>query len=142
MSWRSPDDVGPLDTHRWSGIVSGAVDAKRSGKWAKRHTADGTQVRLSVWVREELAIKFDEIVARKQLDKSDVLRSAIEAFVALDEEERNGRNRKDRLLAQRIFRILIGVIGPKEILSDVLKLMTKREADRVIEKIRSERTNG
>lgn len=99
-------------------------------------------MRLSVWVREDLAIKFDEIVGRKQLDKSDVLRSSVEAFVALDEEERDGKKRKDRLLAQRIFRLLIGVIGPKEILADVLKLMTRREADRVIEKIRSGKTNG
>ncbi len=114
----------------------------RNGKWTVRETSSGRTIRITVWVREELAKRFDEIVERKQLDKSDVLRSAIESFVALDNEERTGMRRKEKLLAQRVFRMLLGVLGPKEVLADVLKMMTRREADNVIAKVRGEVDNG
>ena len=109
---------------------------KAFGKWAVRETSSGRQIRLTaIWVNEALAMEFEDIVAANQLGRSDVIRSAIQAFVNQYKEETNAGSskRKDKILANRLLRVLLTCIGPREIFKEVVRLLPLKEVRRLVE---------
>ena len=94
------------------------------------------------WVRADLARSFKEAAMRQQVDMSGVIRNAIVSFVAQDREERAmaaSRNGKEKKLARRMFRVLLGVMSPKEVLEDVLKLVPAHQVDKILKLHRGEK---
>lgn len=111
------------------------VSTSEHRKASTRTTPDGeVQVRVGAWVRAELVEKFRELARDQQVDMSDVIRSSIRVFV-VEESERKMMGKKsagERALARRVFRALIGSMGAKEVLQEVLKLMPSKEVKKVV----------
>lgn len=108
----------------------------------RRQTDGKPQLRVTAWVLEELFAEFKAAAARQQLQMGDVVRNAVVSFVAQDREERAAPTARSgkRQIARRMFRVLLPVMGPKEVLEEVLKIMPAHQVDRIVAKHRGEQS--
>lgn len=98
-----------------------------------------SQIRLGAWINSELAEEFKKVCAAENVDMSDVFRSAIQSTVAHSRVETStAKGSAERKLASRMFRVLIGTMGAKEVLEDCLRLLPRHVVDKIVSKHRGE----
>jgi hypothetical protein len=98
-----------------------------------------SQVRLGAWINSELVEEFRKVCQAEGMDMSDVFRSAIQSTIAFSKvDAATSKGSAERKLASRMFRVLIGTMGAKEVLEDCLRLIPGHLVDKIIAKHRGE----
>lgn len=103
---------------------------------AVRETRNGNRSKISFWVSEELANLFDAATEARQVDISDVMRTAMLDFVTRHKQETESDD-SAMLLARKVFRTILSTMSPAIVLEEVLTLLTSKEVDAILERHRS-----
>jgi len=103
---------------------------------AVRETRKGNRVKISFWVSEELSVEFDKARNGRQVELSDVMRTAMLDFIHRHKQE-TGTDDSSLLLARKVFRTILSSMSPKLILEEVLTLLTSKEVEETLEIHRS-----